>query len=282
MTKGWALLLGLAVGACAPAAGHGDAAGSGARILSVNPCTDAMLAELADPGQVVALSAFSRDPAQSSMDVGLARRWPATGGTVEEVIAARPGLVVSGSFTPPATRAAYARLGLPLVEFGMAATVEDSLGQIRQMARLTGHPARGEAMIARIEGALRAAAPPPGARAIPALVWQGGGLVAGPHTLMSDLLVRTGFAPVSATKGLTQSQLLPLEAVVADPPAVILAVSHGAGGESGRSLSHPVLAGLRASRRFALDPALEYCGGPTILRAAARLAEIRRSMEKGG
>ena len=278
MTKRWAILLGLAVGACAPVARPDDA---GARILSLNPCTDAILAELADPGQIVALSAFSRDPAQSSMDIGLARHWPATDGTVEEVIAARPSLVVAGGFTPPATRAAYARLGVPLVEFGMATTVADSVGQIRQMARLTGHPARGEAMVARIERALQSAAPPRGAQAIPALVWQGGGLVAGPHTLISELLVRTGFVPISATKGLTQSQFLPLEAVVADPPAVILAVSHGAGGESGRSLSHPVLGGLRATQRFTLDPALEFCGGPTILRAAARLAEIRRSMENG-
>ena len=161
MTKRWAILLGLAVGACAPVARPDDA---GARILSLNPCTDAILAELADPGQIVALSAFSRDPAQSSMDIGLARHWPATGGTVEEVIAARPSLVVAGGFTPPATRAAYARLGVPLVEFGMATTVADSVGQIRQMARLTGHPARSvRQMIEDHADSLRAAAQPAGA-----------------------------------------------------------------------------------------------------------------------
>ena len=37
----------------------------------------------------------------------------------------------------------------------MAATVEESEGQIRRMAALLGHPDRGEAMIARIDQAMR-------------------------------------------------------------------------------------------------------------------------------
>lgn len=276
----------LALAGCVPAAGQVEPARRpGPRIMSLNPCTDALLAELADRDQIVALSAYSRNPAQSSMDVALARSLPGTDGSLEEVIVASPALVVSGAYTPQATRAAMARLGLPLREFTMAATVEESEAQIRTMAAITGHPDRGEALIARIEAALRAARPG-GGGPVPALVWQGGGLVAGPDTLISDLLRRTGFAPLSATRGMRQAQFLPLEAVVADPPRVILAVGHGAedgegGRETNRSLSHPVLDALPGTRRFRLEPNLEYCGGPTIIRAAARLAQIRRAMEGG-
>jgi len=168
-------------------------------------------------------------------------------------------------------------VGLRLEEFGMAATVEESEAQIRRMATMVGHPERGEALIARIDQALRAAAwrgPP-----VTALVWHAGGLVAGPQTLISDMLTRTGFIPISATRHLEQAQFLPLEAVVADPPQVVLAVSRGAGGEGARGLSHPVLVGMAGLRRFPLDPALEYCGGPTIIRAVRRLAQVRRAME---
>ena len=285
MMRGWAALAVLALGACVPAAGQVEQAKrSGLRIMSLNPCTDALLAELADREQIVALSAYSRVPEQSSMDVALARRLPSTGGTLEEVIAAGPALVVSGAFTPPATRGAMARLGLPLREFGMASTVEESEAQIREMAGIVGHPERGEALIGRIEAALRAARPVGrAARPVSALVWQGGGLVAGPGTLISDLLRRTGFEPLSATRGLGQAQFLPLEAVVIDPPRVILAVGHGAedgegAREGNRSLSHPVLADLPGVSRVRLAPNLEYCGGPTIIRAAARLAQIRRGL----
>jgi len=284
--RGWAAVALLALAGCVPAAGQVEPGRRpGLRIMSLNPCTDALLAELADREQIVALSAYSGRLGQSSMDVALARSYPSTDGSLEEVIVAAPGLVVSGAFTPPATRAAMARLGLPLREFGMANTVEESEAQIREMAQIVGHPERGEALVARIEAALRAARP--SGQPVGALVWQGGGLVAGPGTLISDLLRRTGFAPLSATRGLGQADYLPLEKVVADPPRVILAVGHGAedgardgegGREGNRSLSHPVLSALPGVSRVRLDPALEYCGGPTIIRAAGRLAEIRRGL----
>ena len=93
------------------------------------------------------------------MDAARARRFAATTGTVEEIAALRPDVVVSGTFTAPATRAALARLGIPLVEVPIAPTVAESEAQIRHLARLAGQPQRGDALIARIESALAAAAP---------------------------------------------------------------------------------------------------------------------------
>lgn len=275
MRGGLALLGALMVGACSPAMPKVPPS----RIISLNPCTDALLVELADRDQIGALSAYSRDPAQSSMDVARARAFPFTRGAMEEVIAAQPSMVVSGSFTPAATRAAYARMGLRLEEFSMASTVEESEAQIRRMAALLGHPDRGEAMIARINRAMRQAAPPPGAKPLPALIWHGGGLVVGGETLVSDLLRRTGFTPFAAIRGMGQSQFLPLERMVVDPPRVLLVIGHGdadGGREGRRVLGHPVLAQLRTMQRFDFDAGLEYCGGPTIVRAAQRLAQIRR------
>jgi iron complex transport system substrate-binding protein len=266
----------MALGACTPPPPLREGQ---PRIISLNPCTDALLVEMGDPGAIVALSDYSRNPRQSSMDVAVARRFGTIDATMEAVVAARPTLILSGSFTPQPTRAAYARLGLRLEEFGMAATVNDSEAQIRRMAALLGHPERGEALIGRMEAALRTAAWH--AKPASALVWHGGGLVAGPNTLISELLMRTGFTPISATRHLAQGQFLPLEAVVAEPPAAILTVSRADDGQGTHGLSHPVLAGIKAMRHYPLDPTLEYCGGPTIIRAAARLAQIRRAMETG-
>ena len=79
-------------------------------MVSLNPCTDAVLAQVADPGQLLAISHYSLDPRATSMELAAARRFAATGGTVEEVLALEPDIVVTGSFLPPATVQAATRL----------------------------------------------------------------------------------------------------------------------------------------------------------------------------
>ena len=240
-------------------------------IVSLNPCADAILAEVTAPGQILALSHYSTDPRAASMDPAKARQYPATRGTLEEVLALRPDIVVDGTFVPPATASAYRRLGLRLETLGIASTVAESRTQIRQLASLAGNPAKGEALIRRIDIALAEAAPADPAR-IPALVWEPGGIVPGDGTLIAELLRRTGFANFAAARGLGQADQLPLERVLADPPRVILAAGND------RALSHPALAHLKGTTRAPLDPRLLYCAGPTIIPAARRLAQIRRSL----
>ena len=67
------------------------------RIVSTNPCLDAILVELAPPEWIAAISHYSQDPRSSSMPVARARRFRATNGTAEEVIALKPGLVLASS-----------------------------------------------------------------------------------------------------------------------------------------------------------------------------------------
>ena len=246
-------------------------------IVSLNPCSDAILAEVADPGQILAISAFSADPASSSLDPRDVARYRTVSGSAEEVLALAPDLVVGDAFVPPATRAAFARLNLPMVQLPIATSVDESRAQVRQLALLAGHPGRGEALVARIDAALAKAAPPPGSMPVAAVVWQGGGIVPGQRTLVADLLRRTGFANFSAARGLGQADLLPLERMLADPPRVILAAGGRSGADADRLLSHPALAALAPGTvRVRLPPNLLWCGGPTIPRAIARLAQARR------
>nr|WP_240959515.1 ABC transporter substrate-binding protein [Novosphingobium olei] len=249
-------------------------------VVSLNPCADAILAEVADRNQILALSAWSRDPRSTSMDLALAQRLPSTHGTVEEVLALRPDLVIDGRFIAPATASAYARLGLKLETVDLAATVEDARAQVRRLAGLVGHPDRGEALVARMDAVLAAAAPPPGAPPIPAVVWEPGGIVPGQGTLVSDLLVRTGYTNFSALRGLGQADRLPLERMLADPPRVILVADAGdrAAADQDRALAHPALRALTGTTRAAFAPNLLYCGGPTVIRAAQRLAEVRHQI----
>lgn len=273
-----AVLLALALAGCSASASP-DAPPHSSRptFVSLNPCTDAILAEVADADQILALSHYSRDPASSSMDVRAARRFASVGDGVEEVMTLKPDWVVSGTFMAPATSRAYARLGMRLEKLPIAPDVEASKAQVRRLAALAGHPERGEALVARIDAALSAAAPPPG-QPVSAVVWQSGGIVPGEGTLIADLLRRTGFASHSAARGLGQAASLPLENMLADPPRVILAAGRP-GAEEDRMLAHPALARLDGTTRARLEPSLLWCGGPTIPRAAQRLAAVRRQLQ---
>jgi iron complex transport system substrate-binding protein len=258
-----------ALAGCAPSTAPSARAGH-PTIVSLNPCTDAILAEVAAPGQLLAISRYSHDPRGSSMPLAEARHFRATGGTVEEVLALEPDIVVTGGFLDPAAAKAFARLGVQVETVGIATTVAESKAQVRQLAALTGEPAKGEALARRIDRAVAAAhrSGPP----VSALVWQEGGLVPGSQTLVADLLGNSGFVSQSAVRGLGQGAYLPLEQVLADPPRLVIA----AGDE--RMQRHPALRRLRGVRYASLEPNLLYCAGPTIPRLAAKLAELRDSL----
>jgi len=240
-------------------------------IVSLNPCADAILAEIAPPHQLLAISHYSHDPASSSMPAAQAAQYPATGGTAEEVLALAPQVVVADAFLAPATRAALERGGVRVEQVGIAGTLADSLAQIRQLGALTGEPERAERLATRIETAWHNAAYT--GPQIDTLLWQSGGIVPGEAALVATMLDHTGFALHSAARGLGQGAYLPLEQVLADPPQLVLA----AGDE--RMLTHPVLRHADGIAWREFDPKLTFCAGPTIIRALARLQEIRADLK---
>ena len=246
-----ALLIACALAGCSASPVAHSGAGP-TRIVSLNPCSDAILAEVA-PEKLVAVSEYSHDPSASSMPVGLARRWPATGGSVEDIIAARADMVVASSFLPAPTRNALDKLGIPVVTLGMANDVEGNLAQVRQLADAVGEREAGAALVRRIEAALADAAPTEGRSPVSAILWQPGGIVPGDGALVVDLMRR--------------------EAVIVDPPQLLLHAG-AQGDEQSRTLHHPVLRDL-PTRRAEFSPQLYYCGGPSLIFAADRLAAIR-------
>ncbi len=263
-----ALLAALALAGCAPQPAQREASVL-PTVVSLNPCTDAVLAEIAAPGQMLAISHYSHDPRATSMDIRTAHRFAATGGTVEEVLALDPDIVVAGSFLPPATRAAFDDLGIRVETFGIAATVEESADQVERLADAVGRPAAGKALAARIA---RAAEPVAAAKPVSTVLWQPGGIVPGEGALVSDLLRRAGFVSHSAARGYGQADHLSLEQVLADPPELLLVAGDTP------AQRHPALRELDRTRAERFDPALLYCGGPTIERAMGRLREIRTSL----
>lgn len=252
-----------------------------ARIVSMNPCVDTILMEVAEPAQIAAISHYSHDPRATSVPLKWATQYPAVSGAAEDIIAAEPDLVIAGPHVSIQTIAALKRLGIPLMQVAVPETVDESKKQISDIAKRIGQQQSGAALNARIDAAM-AAARTDGPQ-LSALIWQGSGLVPGKGTLADELLSRTGFRNLSKSLGLKQWDILSLEGLLSEPPAVLLAgqANMGAGnGDANRMLSHPVLRKAGARIRVAHYPSnLLHCGGPVIMKSVARLTEIRRSLE---
>jgi iron complex transport system substrate-binding protein len=258
----WPLFLLLA--SCGP--GPAIRAGS---IVSNNPCVDAILAEIATPGQIGAVSLYSHDPDSASAPLDWARNLPALGTSAEEIIAAKPRLVLTGNLASSGTNAALARAGIQTLSFGVPATVADSVTQIRQVAAAIGRKEAGEQLVHRIVAAIGTAA----IVSRSAVIWQNGGFVAGKGTLQDNLLARAGYRNASDTYGLKQWDILPLETLIRKPPDVIF-MPLSAKGEDARALvaRRRVLAHLNGKIRLVNFPdKLLFCGGPTIIEVMAVL-----------
>jgi iron complex transport system substrate-binding protein len=289
----WTIPLLLLLAGCLQPVRHGG-------IVSTNPCADAILVGLVPPERIAAISHYSHDPASTSLTLSVARHFPATGGTAEEVIALRPELVLTSSFTPAATRAAYAKAGLRTLVLNSPTTVEASEAQIMQIASAVGARARGLAMVRTINQSLPprqrdspqsitlrgprrpgSSYEPPatGSRPSPgwmpekpsALLFIAGDLANGSGTLLDDLMRRAGFRNAAADYGLRHTGTIPVERLVANPPDVIIASGDGRTGDIRRKL-------LPDTPQASFDRNLINCGGPSIPPALARLRAIRAAL----
>lgn len=258
MRTGWLLALLLSGCSSGPAIAPGG-------IVSANPCIDAVLAEIAAPGQIAAVSAFSHQADSASAPLAWALKHPTVGITAEEIIAARPRLLLTGNLASAGTNAALTKAGVKMVTFGVPATVQESLLQVRQLSHAIGRVAAGEALVRRIENSLSGSGSQPSKTS--ALIWQAGGFVAGKGTLQDELLARAGFSNASETYGLKQWEQLPIETVIRKPPAIIFMAS-SAGGDEARifAMRKRMIARLGGKTRIVSFPdKLLFCGGPTII-----------------
>jgi iron complex transport system substrate-binding protein len=234
-------------------------------IVSNNPCIDAILAQVA-PADIAAVSSWSHDPESASAPLGWARARPALGVTAEEIIAAKPRLLLTGNLASSGANAALAKAGVPMKTFGVPATVEESISQVQDVANAVGQPRAGQRLAADIAAAAKPASGPPKHSAI---IWQTGGFVAGKGTLQDELLDRAGFINASGQFGLQQWDVLPLETLVRRPPDIIFMPTM-ATGEDARALAarQRLLRHLGGRTRIVSFPdRLLFCGGPTIIEA---------------
>ncbi|WP_069065801.1 ABC transporter substrate-binding protein [Sphingobium sp. RAC03] len=238
------------------------------RIVSLNLCSDQLVLALADRGQIAGLTSNVRDPEMSAA-AEAARGLPMLRGTSEEVLAARPDLVIGLPARGHPALAPFKRLPFRTLDLQSAENYASILASIRQVAQAVGHPARGEALIARMEADL-ARLPRP-ARAPVAAYYQRRGYLTGSGTLIDDLLVRTGVTNLATRLGKPALSQMSLEEMVASQPdyLIIESATQKVTDQGTEMLHHPA---LRSIPRIAIPQAWTVCGGPAYVQAAQAIA----------
>ncbi len=237
-------------------------------IVSNNPCIDGILAKITAPDQIAAVSVYSHDPSGASAPLEWSRKLPAIGMSAEEVIAAKPRLLLTGNLAFGGTNAALVRAGVKLKSFGVPATVQENIAQVIEIALAINRIPQGEVLVREISVAARQRS----MRGQSAIIWQSGGFVAGKGTLQDELLSRAGFRNASSMYGLKQWEQLPLETLIRNPPDVIFMpfagpeepAQNGAAREA--SVRQKLLRHLGGRSKVVEFPdRLLFCGGPTII-----------------
>ena len=246
-------------------------------VVSNNPCIDAMLAEIASPGQVTAVSSYSHDPDSASAPMAWSAKFPAIGTGAEELLLARPKMVLTGNLASSGANAVLARAGIKTVAVGVAPTIAEDIQQIRTIAAALGRANAGEALMSDIEESLPDTQM--SGSAVSAIIWQNGGFVAGKGTLQDELLARHGFRNASVQYGLSSWGVLPLETLLRHPPQIIF-MPTAAQGADARALTarQKLLSHLGGRTRIVDFPdKLLFCGGPTIIKVSAIFSRTRAS-----
>lgn len=244
------------------------------RIVSLNLCADQYLLALADPGQIVALTRFARDPAMSAA-APRAAGFRVIRGSAEDVLALRPDLILAAPGRRQATMAQLRGRRIATLDIDFVQDYARIIRQIRDVAAAVGHVDRGEALIARMDRDL-AAIPHAAGRGAVAAYYQRRGFLTGGGTLIDDLMRRVGLRNLATEMGKPALARVGLEELaVARPDYLIVETATDRVTDQGTEMLHHPL--LRAIPRLRLSQAWTVCGGPAYVRAARALSDQLRA-----
>ena len=281
MAGAFALVIGFSLSVLAneyPALDEGNGSFAPQRVVSMNLCTDQLAMLIADDGQLISVSALAVDPLNSAM-AEQAQRYPLNHGRAEEIHLLQPDLVIAGRFNAGPTVDMLRRLGIPVVVFDPANSLEDIRNNISRMGEVLGQPDRAAEVIVDFDQRLAMLAEPPVDPPRAALYFPNG-YTRGEQTLLGDIVRQAGFANIAEEADVQTGAHMPLEhLVMAEPDVIITGSRHDGKSRSENILQHPVLdEAARWQSSHELTTSDWVCGTPQALAAVERIGALRGTL----
>jgi iron complex transport system substrate-binding protein len=239
------------------------------RIVSINLCADQLVLALADRNQIAGLTKNATDREMSG-EAAAARGIPLLSNSAEQILAIEPDLIVGMPASRSAALAALPQHDYPLLDLETANSLDEIYASIRQTAAAVGHPARGDALIARMQREL-AGLPKPGNGRV-AAYYQRRGYMTGTGTLIDELMTRVGLLNLAGKLGKPPLSQLSLEEMVAAKPdfLIVESATDKVIDQGSEMLHHPALKDIP---RISVPQAWTVCGSPAYTQAARSMVE---------
>jgi len=235
----------VAVLACLPSIGASDL---GIRVLSLDLCTDWMLARHADRSQVVGLSPYVDQYPVDWLDPA----WPRHNGTLEQILELDPDLVLTGQYNALLLRQRLKALGvrveiLPLPE--NLAEIADYEQRFLRLLDMTPDSSSQEIMADNY--------PATGKRL---LLLGANGIGTGRQTFEQDIIAHAGWENYLQDTGHLN---LDMEQLIDNPPDAILSAAPRSEALANRFAQHPALKQLIPGDRWITSDSWRWqCPGP--------------------
>lgn len=239
----------------------------GLRVASLNLCTDEYLLLLARPHEIASISYLARDPLESRLWRN-ARRHHANYGSLEQVIAQRPTLVLTMGGGGRATHLIAGRMGLRRLELRSGSTPGDVAANLTLVAKALGRPGSAKPWIERLQ---RLYSDQP-SHSTDAIWLSGSGDSLAPASPGAHWLRLAGLRQRQIPEGRAS-----LETLVVRPPQVLIESTYRRAQTSRgvRWKDHPILR-KAPSRRLTADGRAWTCMGPLMITEIERLRKSAR------
>ncbi|MBK5968727.1 ABC transporter substrate-binding protein [Thiorhodovibrio winogradskyi] len=260
-------------------------------LVSTNLCADLLLLRLAAPEQVLALSRQSSGLEQTEL-AAQARAYPSHRGSIEELLALKPDLVLAYAGWGGQRHAKLlARQGIEIVKIPYPGDWEDALKSAQETGERISRANKARQVTAAADARMKALAEQMSAyqrSAQPdketekrtenqrALYLRPNGGTAGSGTYVDDLIQRLGLTNLASEQDIRGWGQLPLERLVLAPPNLFLLgyFDQDQPIQASGVARHPLLRHLLTSTPSIGLPANGWgCGGLELLQAAEVIAQ---------
>lgn len=239
---------------------------SAVRVASLNLCSDEYLLLLARPSEIASVSYLAQDRRESPL-WRAAKGHPVNYGSIEQVLVARPTLVLTMGGGGRASKLIAGRMRLRALDLAPASSLDDVAGNLRRVATALGEPRRADPWLSRL-AALRRNRP----QSARDTIWlSGAGDSLGRDSIGAQWLRLAGLQQRAV------GDKLGLETLLIHPPKVLVQSDYRVGQVSrgARWLDHPIVRQAKA-QRIATDGRPWTCMGPLMIPEIERLRALAR------
>ena len=249
------------------------------RIVAASLLATEVLLAIAPRERIAGVHELAVDP-RFSLVVDGAQGLPLVGAEAEQLLAARPDLVICDAYTRPETLALLSAAAVPVVRTANPGNFDDIAANLRRIGRLCHLEAEAGHLVTAMQTRLQALAASAPAVADRRVINLDGGLhTYGRGSLFAAVVVAAGARPLAVERGVGPFRKVDVEALLAWQPSVL--VLEGSRGEADRSVppwieQHPGLRLLQCvqAKAFVRVP------GPLLNTTSHRLVETAELLQR--